>query len=67
MSKKIHLLAVAAFFTAAAASMTPGDARADELQDLLTCLKSAKGSADEEQARSICLWKHYDYMASYGP
>lgn len=67
MSKNTYLLAVAAFVAATAASTVPGDARADEVEDLRACLESAKGSANEEQARSICLWKHYDYMASYGP
>jgi len=67
MSKKTHLLTAVAFVTVAATSMVTADARADETEELRECLASAEGSANEEQARSMCLWRYYDYMASYGP
>lgn len=66
MKKPLQLLVVTAFVTVTTATMAPADAQAGGAERLRECLESIDGAADRELARSRCLWKHYEYMASYG-
>ena len=66
MPKKGTLLA-AALIAAATTSTMPAGAQAGGVEMLRRCLESIEGAPNQEQARSMCLWKHYEYMASYGP
>ena len=64
--KSLRLLAVV-LVAAVSTTLIPASAQAGGAETLRRCLASVEGAADQERARSMCLWKHYDYMASYGP
>lgn len=66
MRKKFPFLAVTALVTATTTTMVPAVAQAGGAEMLRKCLESIEGAPNHEQARSMCMWKHYDYMASYG-
>lgn len=54
----------------AALSATPALAGGGSKADYQACLAKAASAPNERQvnrARSECMWRHFDYMASYGP
>ena len=51
----------------AAASIMAQAALAGAGEEFRQCLASSALKPNERQARSECMWKHWDYMASYGP
>lgn len=69
MNRKSILLG-AAFASLVLAGVTvPQIAGAGEAERMYfqQCLAESPLKPNERQARSECMWKHWSYMASYGP
>ena len=67
MKTRLQRLLPAAFLLGASAIFAaPIAAHADDSEQYRRCLAKSANDANQEQARSECMWRHWDCMASYG-
>jgi hypothetical protein len=69
MIGKSNIVAAAFVSLVVAGTVAPQMAGAGEAERLQfqQCLADSALKPNETRARSECMWKHWSYMASYGP
>lgn len=67
MTKLVMMKAIALSGVMVVASVAPQAAQAGGAERFRQCLEESALKPNERRARSECMWKHWEYMASYGP
>lgn len=66
MRSKVRMSAAALLGSVMIVSMAPVGVMAGGGKMLQQCLAARTNEPDQQQVRSECMWKHHEYMASYG-
>ena len=67
MRRKSTIVAAAFAALLGTGALAPGAAQAGGAERFQKCLAESALKPNETIARSECFWKHWSYMASYGP
>lgn len=66
MSGKFKLLAVSLLAGTVFVSMAPATVQAAGADKLNECIAARSDESNQEAVRSECMWKHWEWMASWG-